>query len=323
MSGKFNNRLLMWIFLGLAVIFVITRVTRVRKTERTLRTELAEIDTSRVSTLLIYPRAEQGNELTFNREEGSWSVSGTEATAPANRDMVRNTLSELQNLEIEQLVARSAGNWGDYGVSDSLGTRVVVREGDKTAMDLVVGRFHYQPAPQGYNMYGQNRGTGKTYIRLSGEEEVYLVDGFLAMSINQPFNRWRDQTVTRLNTSALSRIICDYPADSGFIAQKTDAGWLVGGLPADSASMSSYLTGVARKTHSGFADRFRPSGEPDFRITFEGDNMPAHSLEAFRQTDTTLVLGTTFNPDSWFRVDRDGLFGEVFPSASGLLAEGE
>jgi hypothetical protein len=319
MSGKFNNRLLLWIFLGLAAIFVVTRLTRVRKSERTLRTELAEIDTSQVSSLLLYPRAEQGKELEFKRNEGSWTVSGQGTTVPANRELVKSILAELKDLEIEQLVARSPDSWDAYQLNDSLGTRVVVREGNKTTLDLVVGRFHYQQAPGGYSMYGQNRGTGKTYIRLSGEDEVYLADGFLAMSVNQRFNRWRDQTITRLNTGSVSKIICDYPADSGFIAERTGNGWLVGGLPADSAAMASYLGGVSRKTHSEFADGEHPSAAPDFSISFEGDNMPAQSVSAYLQTDSTLVLTSSINPGTWFRVSRDGLFEDLFPGASGLL----
>jgi len=324
MSGQFNNRLLLWILLGLVAVFVVTRLTRVRKSEQTLRTELVEIDTSRVTSILLYPRAEQGKELEFSRSGSAWDVSMEGTTAPANRDQVRNILAELRNLKIEQLVARSSDSWNDYQVNDSLGTRIVVREGKNTTMDLVVGRFHYQPAPQqGYNMYQQNRGTGKTYIRLTGEEEVYLADGFLAMSVNQGFNRWRDQTVTRVNTSSVSRIICDYPADSGFIAEKTDAGWLVGGLPADSASMASYLNRLRRKTHSDFSDGAQPAAEPDFRVTFEGENMPAQSVRAFMQTDSTLLLNSSANPDTWFRLTPDGLFDDLFPGASEFLAGGE
>jgi len=315
--------LLLWIFLGLAAIFVVTRLTRVRKSERTLRTELVEIDTSQVYSILLYPRAEQGKELLFIRDEASWRVSMEGITAAANRQQVRSILTELQNLKIEQLVARSSDSWDDYQVNDSLGTRIVVKEGSSTTLDLVVGRFHYQPAPGGYNMYQQNRGTGKTYIRLSGDEEVYLADGFLAMSVNQRFDRWRDQTITRLTRSAVSRIICDYPADSGFIAEKTDAGWLVGGLPADSASMVSYLSGVSRKTHSDFSDGIQPSAEPDFRVTFEGENMQTQSVRAFMQTDTTLLLNSSINPGTWFHIKRGTLFDDLFPGVSGLMTGGE
>ncbi len=323
MSGRFNNRLLLWILLGLAAIFVVTRLTRVKKSERTLKTEVVEVDTSRVSAILLYPRAEEGKELEFTRKGSSWNVSMEGLAAPANRELVKNILAELQDLKVEQLVARSPGSWDQYQVSDSLGTRIVLREGKDKVLDLVVGRFHYQQSPGGTNMYGQNRGTGKTYIRLGGEDEVYMADGFLAMSVNQGFNRWRDQTVTRLNTPAVSRIICDYPADTGFIAEKTGTGWLVGGLPADSASMDAYLRGVARKSHSEFFDGDRPAGGPDFSVTFEGENMPARSVTAHLQPDSTLLLHSSMNPDTWFRIERNELFRDLFPGASALLGSGE
>lgn len=321
MRGKFNNRLLLWILLGLAAIFVVTRLTRVKQTERTLKTQLVEIDTSRVSSILLYPLAEQGKEIKFSRNGSAWRVSMDGTMAAANGDLVKNILAELQDLKVEQLVARSPDSWDHYQVTDSLGTRIVVNEGKNKALDLVVGRFHYRQAPGGYNMYGQNRGTGKTYIRLSGDKEVYLADGFLAMSVNQRFDRWRDQTVTRLNASSLSRILWDYPADSGFIAERTGTGWLVGGLPADSASMDSFLRKVSRLNHAAFAKATAASTRPDFSVTFEGDNMQAQSIRAFLQTDSTLLLHSSFNPDTWFSITRDGLFLDLFPGLSALLPD--
>jgi hypothetical protein len=321
MSGKFNNRSLLIILGILVAIFVITRFTS-KQSERTLRTDIVQIDTSQVSSILLYPSSGQGAELKFQRSGDSWSVSNGEITAAADLRSVNSTLGELQGLSTEQLVARSRDSWTEYSVTDSLGTRVVVKEGSKTTLDLVVGRFHYQPPPQNsYNPYAQNRVSGKTYVRLSGEDEVYSVEGFLAMSLNQNFERWRDQAVTRINTSRLSKIIYDYPADSGFVAEKTDAGnWLVGGLMADSASMATFLNSLGRKSHSGFSDGFQPAGEADYRVSFEGDNMKPQQVSAFVRNDSMLVLHSSINPESWFSVKgSDAVFTDLFPSASSLL----
>ncbi len=61
MSGKFNNRTLLIVFLGLAGILVLTRVFTAKKAERTLDADLVEIDTGRISTIYIYPQAEKGS----------------------------------------------------------------------------------------------------------------------------------------------------------------------------------------------------------------------------------------------------------------------
>ena len=320
MSGKKNNRVLLILFLALAAVFVITRFTSVKNPDRTLRTDIVEIDTSMVTSMLIYPRAETGEEIRFSKNGSAWTVSMGDITASADVQSVRATLAELMNLETEQLVARSPDKWESYQVDDSLGTRIIVVQGKKRVLDLVVGRFQYQPPPQqNYNMYGQNRVTGKTYIRLRGEKEVYSVDGFLALSVNQTFQRWRNQAITRISKTQLSKIVFDYPADSGYIAEKTDAGWLVAGIMADSLSMETYLNGISRKSHPEFADGFQAGTEPDYRITFEGDNMQAVQLNAYTNRGDT-VLQSSINPDTWFSI-KEELFADIFPGYSALLGE--
>ena len=75
MSGKFNNRTLLFVFLGLAGLLVLTRVFTAKKAVRTLDTELVEIDTGRISNILLYPQADQGKELAFSRTGSGWTVT--------------------------------------------------------------------------------------------------------------------------------------------------------------------------------------------------------------------------------------------------------
>lgn len=324
MSRKINNRVLLIVFLALAAIFVITRFTSAGRTERNLRTDLGDIDTARVTAMLLFPQAEQGGEIRFERRGDGWTVTHEGITADADARNVRSTLAELRALEAQQLVARSPERWSDYLVEDSLATRVVVKEDNKTTMDLVVGRFQYQPPPQNsYNPYGQSRVSGKTYVRLHGEEEVYSVEGFLAMSLNQNFERWRDQSVTRLNRSQVTRIVYDYPADSGFIAEKSNGSWMVAGLMADSASMATCLGRVSHKSHSRFMDDFQPPAEPDFRVSFEGDNMQPQQVRAYLQPDSMVVLNSSINPGSWFSAEMGSLFNDLFPPADELIGRKE
>jgi hypothetical protein len=321
MSGKFNNRTLLVVFVVLAVIFVISRLPGVKKSERSLDTDIVSIDTARVSGLLLYPASEQGSELAFSRSGGSWTVSNAGVSATADTRSVTSALSELMNLKAVQLVARSEERWGDYQVNDSLGTRVVVKEGNKTTLDLVVGRFQYQPPPQNsYNPYQRNQVSGKTYIRLTEEKEIYAVEGFLAMSLNQPFQSWRDKTVTDFRSSNLTRVSFDYPADSGFVAQKNEGGWMVAGIMADSASMASWVNGVARKSHREFADGFQPAGEPDFRVSFEGDNMSPQMVGAYIEEDGQVILNSSVNAGTWFSTTTDDLFADLFPGADQLIS---
>ena len=320
MSGKFNNRTLLIVFLGLAGILVLTRVFTAKKAERTLDTDLVEIDTGRISTIYIYPQVEQGAELVFSRNGIAWIVSKDELSAPADKYSIGHALDELLNLKADRLVARSEEKWPEFHVNDSLGTRVLVKEGKKTTLDMIIGRFNYQPPPGGFSGYGQQYGTGITYVRNSDEDEVYAVEGFLAMSINQGFNNWRDQTICRLTKDQITKVIFEYPADSGFVAQKLDVNWTINGILADSTSMAQYLNGISRKSHGDFADGFSPLSNPLYQVTFEGMNMDPLLIRVYSQAGDELILHSTINPESYFRITRDGLFKDIFKSSAGLIS---
>ena len=323
MSGKFNNRVLLLIFIGLGALLIITRYTRVRKSERTLLTDLAVVDTSQVSRFSLFPLAEGGQEIQFSRDGNAWRVQLGEISAPAGSSGVRSVLAEIGSLKAQQLVARDPDRWVDYQVVDSLGTRVVIREGSKVSLDMIVGRFQYQPPPQGsYNMYGQNQVSGKTYIRISGEDEVYSVDGFFALSVNQQFNRWRDNSLSLVNRSLLTRMHFEYPSDTGFVAQRSADGWMVAGLMADSAHMENFLNRISRASFTDFEDGFQPLGEPDFKLTLEGDQMTPVMIRGFSRPDSSLILNSSMNPETWFRTGDPERIREIFPGSATLLEEG-
>ncbi len=320
MSGKFNNRTLLIVFLGLAGILVLTRVFTAKKAERTLDTDLVKIDTGRISSIYIYPQAEQGAELVFSRNGIAWIVSKDELSAPADKYSIGHALDELLNLKADRLVARSEEKWPEFHVNDSLGTRVLVKEGKKTTLDMIIGRFNYQPPPGGYSGYGQQYGTGITYVRNSDEDEVYAVEGFLAMSFNQGFNNWRDQTICRLTKDQITKVVFEYPADSGFVAQKLDVNWTINGIMADSNSMAQYLNGLSRKSHGDFADGFSPLSNPLYQVTFEGINMDPLLIRVYSQVGDELILHSSINPESYFRITRDGLFKDIFKNSAGLIS---
>jgi hypothetical protein len=320
MSGKFNNRTLLIVFLGLAGMLVLTRVFTAKKAERTLDADLVEIDTGRISNIYLYPQAEQGAELAFSRNGFAWIISDGELSVPADRYSIEHAMDELLNLKADRLVARSEEKWPEFHVNDSLGTRVLVKEGKKTTLDMIIGRFNYQPPPGGYSGYGQQYGTGITYVRNSDEDEVYAVEGFLAMSINQGFNSWRDQTICRLTKDQITKVVFEYPADSGFIAQKLDVNWTINGILADSTSIAQYLNGLSRKNHSDFADGFSPLSNPIYQVTFEGMNMNPLWIRVYSQLGDELILHSSINPESYFRITREGLFKDIFKSSSGLIS---
>lgn len=316
MASKFNNKILVIVLAVLIGLFFLLRAIYEKRSAGNFKTDLIQIDSSMVSTILLYPSAEKGAEIIFTRTGKKWKVSKGEITAEADENSIANMFGELLVLRPEQLVTRNKEKWSDFGVTDSLGTRVIMKEGKKPVLDLMVGRFEYQPGPGGYDRSAGNYGTGLTYIRLYNESDVYVVKGFLAMSFNQTFNRWRNQIFLRTNKNDINLLTFEYPADSGFIAMKSDTVWVIEGMIADSSLMASYLNSLAQKSNTQFTDQFTPLLGPDYQLTINGINMAPIILKAYRRGEKEYILNSSLNPDSYFISPPTGLFGTIFKSKS-------
>ena len=111
---------------------------------------------------------------------------------------------------------------------------------------------------------------------------------------------------------------------SGFIAERNEAGWMVAGVLADSATMASWLNRISYKSHREFLDDYQPSGEADYRVSFEGDNMQPVQIKAFAGENDLIALNSSLNPESWFSLNRkDILFKDLFPGLESLLSPEE
>jgi hypothetical protein len=322
MAKKFNNKTLIIVLVLLTGLFFVSRMINQKRSGGTLKKDLVEIDSSLINSILLYPGAENGEEIAFTRTGNDWVVRKGDLSVDANNNNVRNMFSELILLSPERLVSRDKNKWGEYGVNDSLGTRVIMKQGKKTLLDLMVGRFDYQPGPSGYGGYGNNYGSGLTYVRLSDEPEVYVVKGFLAMSFNQTFNNWRNQIFLNTVTSNLTSLNFEFPADSGFLAMKYDTVWMIDGIQADSASMAQYLNSIRRKSNASFIDYFSPATAPDFQLTLEGIDMDPVILKAYIKGENEIILNSSQNPEAYFTSTPAGLFGSIFKSKSEFLKQG-
>jgi hypothetical protein len=318
MASKFNNKILLIVLIVLTGLFFLARTIKQKRSSGNLKTDIVRIDSSLVNSILLYPSAEKGAEIMFSRSGFNWQVTKGDITADADKSNIDNLFAELLVLRPESIVTRNKEKWANYGVTDSLGTRVIMKEGKKPVLDLVVGRFDYQPSPSGYSGTGGNYGTGRTYIRLFDETDVYVVKGFLAMSFNQVFKNWRDQTFLNFDINNINLLTFDYPADSGFVAMKSDTVWIVEGIIADSTSMASYLNAISRKSNSVFTDSFTPVIGADYQLTINGVNMAPIIIKAYRKGENEYIMNSSQNPDSYFTSPRSVLFGTIFKSRSDL-----
>lgn len=290
---------------------------------KSFKAEIVEIDTSKVSKLIIEAN---GEHLELLKENNAWKVSlGNGKYADAQKGNIKNTLNSLLSVKPSRIAAKNPEKWKDYQV-DSAGTRVQVFEGNKSTLDLVIGRFGFdQQAMQQAQQQQQMGGRGGmpqfyTYVRLENEQEVYVADNFMGMSINTDASGFRNKEVLSLATDDISEIQFNYPEDSSYVLNKVDSVWSIFGSPADSAATASYFSDIRNLTNSNFVDDVPPAAlvSPTVSMNIKQSGKADIMLRAFQHPEHKWIVNSSENPESYFA--DEALVKKLFVGSEKLLS---
>ncbi len=286
------------------------------------KTEIVEIDTAKVSKLVIEANGEQ---LELIKENNAWKVSiGNGKYAGAQLSNIKSTINSLLSIKPTRIAAKNPEKWKDYQV-DSAGTRVQVFEGSKNTLDLVIGRFGFdQKAMQQAQQQQQMGGRGGmpqfyTYVRLGNEEEVYVADNFMGMSFNTDAGGFRNKEVLSLTTDNITEIQFNYPADSSFVLNKIDSVWSVFGSQADSTATATYLNDIRFMNNSNFVDDVPPSAlvSPTVSMNIKQTGKADILVRAFQHPVHKWIVNSSANPESYFA--DEALVSKLFVGSKKLL----
>jgi len=311
MFRKFSSTTLVIILVVLIGFVALNKFYFSKKSESTFNEEFVSIDTSMVSEILIYPKAEQGKEIKITRSAKGWELSNGKIKTVADSSAVRNLIGSFKEIKSNSLAGADKSSWAELQVDDSSGSRINIKTNDNKSYEMVVGKF-------GYNQAARN---GVTYIRHANEEAVYGIDGFLSFSVNQPFSGWRNKTFISGNKDNWDNLTFTYPGDSSFVLSKQNNTWMVNGTLADSAKAAAYLNGIASLQNAAFVDSYVPSSTPVFSLSIRGNNQavpvsvvayPADSVQKF-------ILHSSQNPDAYFSNAQSHLAEKVFVSSRSFL----
>jgi hypothetical protein len=291
MYRKYSIKTLSSVFAALLIVVIGVNLFDSRTSGNTLKDILFEVNEDQVSTIKLYPRSENGQEITLVKNGSTWSVSQDGSSYNGDQNLIGSLVDQINGLKPLRLAATKKDKWSKYEVNDSLATRVVLENNGEVLADIMIGKFSYIQAknqmPQQNPYMQQPRGIMNTYVRLSDEDEVYAVEGFLSMSFNRNLDAFRDKTVLNVQKDQLSRLTFSYPADSSFVLSKRNDAWFVDELPADSAAVANYLNGLSRVTCNTFSE-MAPMAFTH-RVKVEGNSMEAIDIQALISNE-----GSTF-----------------------------
>jgi len=160
-------------------------------------------------------------------------------------------------------------------------------------------------------------------VRPAGDKEVYVVDGFIKMSIQANVNAYRDKTLFACNKDDLTKIAFNYPNSESFVLSKEGTKWFLNGQSTDSTKTAKYLNKLARITSSNFIDEVMPlTSSPTHQVKFEGNNLIPSEINAFPADSVNqFVVTSSLVPDAKYSGSKSGLFERVFAKSSEFFAD--
>jgi hypothetical protein len=309
---KLKSNTTLWIvFAVLLIAVVLIFTTESTKKERSFRKELVTIDTSAVTSLSIYPKSKNGQEVKLLLDDNSdtWKVSGENSrTYSVPKSKIDNLFTQLLAIKPKRVAARSKTKWKEYQV-DSAATRVVVNEDGAEVLDLIIGKFAFQ----------QPRSMS-TFVRLNDENEVYEVDGFLDMTFNKDVNSFRNETIVKSDKNKWEKLSFFYTEGESFELVKMENNWIIDGLATDSAKTVNTFNSLARLTNTNFIDKTPDEILPQqtSKLVIEVEDSEPIEIIGYKN-DSKYFIHSSQNPENYF--DGKTIGSKIFIDKKSFLKE--
>ncbi|MFQ5702655.1 MAG: DUF4340 domain-containing protein [Gemmatimonadales bacterium] len=168
------------------------------------------------------------------RNGDDWTVNGFKAS----NLVIKRLFNALKDSNEAELVSTSSLVHKRMQVDDSAGISVRLVSGGDELASLVFGKRGQQ-----YN---------SSYVRMNGQDYVYLYLGTLTSLVRQTVDEWRDKTVVMVEPDSVGRIVARRGARRYTLSKRGDE-WLVGRVTADSAAVRRLLGQYDSLQANGFA----------------------------------------------------------------------
>jgi hypothetical protein len=296
MFKKLNYKTLLIAFGILLLLVVVMQISKRKNNDSNFKSQIVQVDTSKITAVYI-KMPDKKDEIKLIKSGKTWNIVLEGKNIRPDEQAIMGMIIELSNIKAERVAATEKSEWGTYQVTDSA-IRVRVEQEGKIQADFLVGKFSYQQNPQKFS----------TYVRLWGEDEVYSVPSFLAMTFGKGINDFRDKSLTAFNAKNVTRVTFTYPGDSSFVLSATNNIWKIGDISVDSAKCAQYLQSIQGYKSYELASEKSVLGAQVFSVKFEGNNMPAIEIKAFASDSISkYIITSNQNPGALF----SGANGEI------------
>jgi hypothetical protein len=313
MVNKLSIKTLGIIFLALLVIVAVFLIYDAKHGDSSFSDNIASVDTAKVTSIIINPKSFNHKEVKIYKEGSSWKVNLTgNKTVTVPYQKVQELLIQFTTIKPISVAAQSPDKWKEFKVDDS-GTRVKVFEGNKTTLEMTIGKFTYQQ-PRSMT----------SYIRVAGDNNVYLVNGFLDFTFNHDVDYFRDDNVIKDDFANWNKLTFTYPADSSYQLVKTNNRWEINGKAVDSAKVYRYLNSVSNISIPSFINNPAESlfSKAKYTLTIQSSALGIINVSAFEDS-TALAIVSSQHKETFFNGKIADAWKRIYIGKNSLLNKGK
>jgi len=231
------------------------------------------------------------DSVSLERKGTKWTVNDF----ATDSGMVSDFFSTLRNTKIGELVSTNPANQAAMGVSKDSAWTLSFDVGGK-AHTLLVGKT------------GPRYATA--YVRLPGQDRVYLANGNLRSEVTRPVADWRNKRIVALDTASVHRIEVERDGKS-YTLLRSDSTWtLAGGEAVDKTAVHDILDELSGLQAAGFVEKGdtlakSPEGAHVLALSASGDTLGQVTLGSGKADRWARTPGdsVTYRLAGW-RVDR-------------------
>ena len=308
-----KNKNLFILFAILLAIYLGAKLFSNKTPDRSFEPELVKIDTTLVTKILLNTKADNQEEVVLEKTGTTWQATKGDISVVANSATVNALLDQLVLVKTKRVAAKKKDKWSDYELEEGKANRIRIYAGNELLKDVVVGRFDFN----------QSTRSATTFVRLSEEENVYAVDGFLSMAFGNGFNAYRNNALTKMRAEDILKVSLKN-ADQMIELTKNGSNWMSSnGQVLDSLKMANYLNALSTVKGSNFDDAFSNQGQDAFQtLTITGNNLREPIvLEAFKSgsEENVFFIKSNQNKEATFKSKSEEIYKTIFTNFTALF----
>lgn len=164
--------------LTLLVVACAYFVLKDKQSYRSFQQNIVNIDTTKITDICIkLPTNDTTIIITKNSQ---WQISLAEKNYNANMRQISETINRIANIGAVRKISNSPSSWQKYGVTDSLGTHIVVKNGKHELANFYCGFVDFD----------KQNNTLWCYLRNYNDNNTYLVDGYISFALTKQPSGW-------------------------------------------------------------------------------------------------------------------------------------